>query len=1065
MISFIPTGFRWFSLALLLGITMTVQGGEPFALRGYYLTMMRMPVMGLPEWKEAVDCFAEDGANVVILWTAGGFRSRKFPVTWQHNEEHANVRADFVRELIDYAHTKGVRVLLGFTPFGYDGVNRFPLEHPELKARKADGSSVDEFGIHCRGWNLCPAKVESQRFMRDYIHEMAFEFYPNADGLLVESSDYAICHCAECGPRFYEREFAFVHALSDEVWKRNPEALVLVYPHYFTGAKVPGLDATAARQPFDNRWGLFFTPHSAHFDDALIRQARTSVYSSDATALGTPSSVRESARAAREHGVSGFVPSLEAFSYVAQGADGGEPWLIGKRQLPFGLDPLGEGRMPYRALLPRIQRFAFQTFSHEPELDFGEFERRLGQHIFGADSAAEKVVDLLELHRIWNYEGNWYWQSPLLDPEFFRVRMQRLKLPPDKLAQYNRNLDRLKGIADRYNAATNPGEREMARLAQIVIKRWGQETPTPAPILGAEERDELRVGIAGHAFDHLGAIGDQAAAAVASGMTIIYPACFGQIGYDGLPGPEEIEFLRKKFSAYLHDAKASGIKVALAYVCSTSIVRLETFDKNWSKEFRAQFVTPPAQWLQQDRDGKPLPSWYGGNYLPACMNNPDWRTYEKFMVKLQLESGNDGIFFDNPTVHPQGCYCEHCLGKFADFLVSEGTKIDLPATDQVPSLRQLATTRAGDFLRFRATIARDFLAEMRTYARTIKRDALITCNNSLNTPGALFSQCRTYGYNIHEMSKVEDLVVVEDMATQPRVLPDGSVAEYGPIYELLHAISHRKPVVACALADGDYHTAPNLVRLAMAEAAAHRASYLAWPTWPENVRQKMIAAIRPQADLLRKNASLLNGTTRRVDALLFLPFRRWVDTADCQPLKIAGALSLANVQFAAVCEDDLVERLTVRPYPVLLVESQAVLSPSETATIDTFKRDGGQVIWTTGENWLVEFRRIAGSLSIVIQGAPTIRAVVHDQPGKQIVHLLNLNVQRLSSFEDKVNPATDVRVQVRVPFAARSVNALSADAEATQGPVPFTSVQENNENILNLTIPRLDLDAILVITP
>jgi hypothetical protein len=59
--------------------------------------------------------------------------------------------------------------------------------------------------------------------------------------------------------------------------------------------------------------------------------------------------------------------------------------------------------------------------------------------------------------------------------------------------------------------------------------------------------------------------------------------------------------------------------------------------------------------------------------------------------------------------------------------------------------------------------------------------------------------------------------------------------------------------------------------------------------------------------------------------------------------------------------------------------------------------------------------------------------VVHDQPGKQIVHLLNLNVQRLSSFEDKVNPATDVRVQVRVPFAARSVNALSADAEATQG--------------------------------
>jgi len=37
------------------------------------------------------------------------------------------------------------------------------------------------------------------------------------------------------------------------------------------------------------------------------------------------------------------------------------------------------------------------------------------------------------------------------------------------------------------------------------------------------------------------------------------------------------------------------------------------------------------------------------------MNHPDWRTYERFMVRQQLESGCDGIFFDNPTVHPQGC--------------------------------------------------------------------------------------------------------------------------------------------------------------------------------------------------------------------------------------------------------------------------------------------------------------------------------------------------------------------------------------------------------------------------
>ena len=343
--------------------------------------------MGLAEWKQAVDCFAEDDANVLILWTAGGFRSNKFPITWQYNAEHANIRHDFVRELIDYAHTKNIRVLLGFTPFGYDGTNRYPIEHPELKARKSDGSPVDEFGIGSRGWNLCPAKAESQRFMREYIDEMVFDFYPNADGLLIESSDYAICNCPECGPRYYDHEFKFVRELSDKLWQRKPDATILVFPHYFTGAKVPGLDATAAKQPFDPRWGLIFAPHSSHFDASLMAKAKTTVYWSDATALHTPREVAAAARTARQHGVTGFVPSLEAFSYVPDRPEAGEPWVVGKRHRPFGFDPAAEGKMPYNTLPVRVQRFAYRTFSQTPELEFTEFERQLGEHFFGPNAS------------------------------------------------------------------------------------------------------------------------------------------------------------------------------------------------------------------------------------------------------------------------------------------------------------------------------------------------------------------------------------------------------------------------------------------------------------------------------------------------------------------------------------------------------------------------------------------------------------------------------------------------------------------------------------------------------
>jgi hypothetical protein len=479
---FLATSLSLIYLALAIEAT-----GAPFGLRGYYITLMRMPVMGLGEWKQAVDCFAEDDANVLILWTAGGFRSRKFPITWQYNAEHANIRHDFVHDLIDYAHTKNIRVLLGFTPFGYDGTNRYPIEHPDLKARKLDGSPVEEFGIDSRGWNLCPVKAESQRFMREYIDEMVFEFYPNADGLLIESSDYAICNCPDCGPKYYDHEFKFVRELSDKLWQRKPDATILVFPHYFTGAKVPGLDATAAKQPFDPRWGLIFTPHSSHFDPDLMSKAKTTVFWSDATALHTPREVAAAAQIARQHGVTGFVPSLEAFSYIPDRPEAGEPWGVAKRHKPFGFDAAADGKMPYNRLPVSVQRFAYRTYSHTPELEFAEFERRLGEHFFSAKTSLAATSDLLELQRIWSYDGDWYWASPLLDPEFFAAHAERLHWPREELAAFENNLKSLRAIAARNSDATNPNAREMARLAKSVVDRWDATETSPLQLRKAKQ--------------------------------------------------------------------------------------------------------------------------------------------------------------------------------------------------------------------------------------------------------------------------------------------------------------------------------------------------------------------------------------------------------------------------------------------------------------------------------------------------------------------------------------------------------------------------------------------------
>jgi hypothetical protein len=583
----------------------------------------------------------------------------------------------------------------------------------------------------------------------------------------------------------------------------------------------------------------------------------------------------------------------------------------------------------------------------------------------------------------------------------------------------------------------------------------------PIRVLVAEV-PALRVGRAGHAFDHLGNLGEQAATVAASGATVIYATGLGGHGYAGLPTEAELAKLRDATSKYNREARRHGIELILGYACATSIVKLETFDKNWTDEFRAQFKTPPAEWRQKDRNGQPLASWYGGDYQPACMNNPDWRKYEAFIVRQQLEAGHDGIFFDNPTVHPHGCYCEHCMERFGKFVEER-----VPAVKHakgVSQRRDLADAHPQEFLRFRATTGREFLDHIRRFARTINPNALITCNNSLNSPQVLFSQSRAYGYNIFEMSKVEDLVVVEDMVAQPRSEADGRTFEYGPTYKQLQAISRGKPIVAVTLAGVDYHTPPNLVRLAMAEAAANGASYLSWPTWPADQRERMIESIRPQADWLRSHEAILNDAKFRSDVVLFLPFRRWMDVEHCAASDLAAALSAANIQYRVVSEDEFDPGSIPTQRGVLLIESLDILTPKERREVWEYRRTYGLVVTADSPDWLQRARRLIHKPSLAIEGPATIRAVVRDQPKRTIVHLMNLDIRKLSSFEDEVKPATNIKLSIRVPFTTvRDMTLHTADENGSTGPISHRARRDGEETIVDVVVPRVDVSAILVI--
>ncbi|MCC7373836.1 MAG: hypothetical protein IT581_04205 [Verrucomicrobiales bacterium] len=464
----------------MLLLPLLSRAGQPspeFQHRGYYLCFMRMPTFGLKVWREILDAVAEDGGNTVILWMAGAFRSRKFPVTWQWASDHANVKRDFVRDLIRHAHRRGIKILLGFTPFGYDGTNQIPLAKPHLKAMGADGQPVAPFGIGCWGWNLCPAQPESQDFMREYIREMAFEFYPEADGLFIESSDYGICQCRWCGPRYFEHEFAFVRDISHEVWNRHSSATVVVYPHYFSGAKLrfAFAEATAARQPFDPRWTLFFTPHSAALEPSLIAQARGAWWWNEAPCRFDIANVRAGVRKAREAKCGGYLPSLECYSYVVAQTEFGEPWLVGQRQIPFGFGWLKEGENPYRTLPLRGIRLVYKELTANPELPEDELHARLGRQLFGKSWNPTHIADLLTLFKIFNTDRNWSVPGALTTPGLVRDRANHGRLDAQRRETLRAQLAEVREMGLRHQKARSAGARELGRIARWLADQWSTD--------------------------------------------------------------------------------------------------------------------------------------------------------------------------------------------------------------------------------------------------------------------------------------------------------------------------------------------------------------------------------------------------------------------------------------------------------------------------------------------------------------------------------------------------------------------------------------------------------------
>jgi hypothetical protein len=435
--------------------------------RGYYLTFCRIPTAGLGTWRSIMDSFAEDGVERVVLWMGGAFRSRKYPITWQYNKAHRNVRENFVGEVIDYAHTRDIRILLGFTPYTYDGTNQYAFERPDLKALQSNGRLARMQGIHSWGYNLDPTKADTKRFMLEYAREMYFDFYPNADGLLIESSDIDICTGGACGgpKHYYEIEYEFVRQLSDEVWAQDPDADILVHPNYFVGG------AGGAELPYDPRWTVIFSPWTVNLD--LARRVSRAYYFDLDVISQPPGNVRASVRWVHDHGFAAYVPSQEFFTFVAQHAEFSETNLVGQQLRPFGFDFLDLDENPYRDPIVAVNRVAVREYAENPELPNADFRARLGQAVFGNAATDQDIADLLFLHDFcYGRDKSLFSLAVQADPRALRDRLERGLLSFGDLRAVQSRLDALPAVADRVQKSRNPAVRRLTRHTDLIQRNW-----------------------------------------------------------------------------------------------------------------------------------------------------------------------------------------------------------------------------------------------------------------------------------------------------------------------------------------------------------------------------------------------------------------------------------------------------------------------------------------------------------------------------------------------------------------------------------------------------------------
>jgi len=223
-------------------------------------------------------------------------------------------------------------------------------------------------------------------------------------------------------------------------------------------------------------------------------------------------------------------------------------------------------------------------------------------------------------------------------------------------------------------------------------------------------------------------------------------------------------------------------------------------------------------WYALDPQGKRF-NYYTGRYM-TCWSHPEWRTHLRDIVRGIVESGAEGVFYDNPWhatepmhlggawVGSAGCYCEQCREAYREFSGKEIPTLISPDTD--PSSRE--------YLRWRAEQVTSTLDELSQYARSLNPEIVISANDY---DAVMRNSYLTLGIDLAGLARVQDVIMIENFC-MPRW--DGDLLINNALtLRTAHALISDTPLSTIPYDKGigfDGVYPPRRFRQAIAEAAA-----------------------------------------------------------------------------------------------------------------------------------------------------------------------------------------------------------------------------------------------------